>query len=512
MLALRAVMPALVIVSCAASIAGAQAFTMQSFPASAGAHVVTVGDVNRDGYLDLVVGSDVFAGATFPVTVLLGNGTGAFTVVSNLPGVLTAASVALADLNRDQRLDLVVSHANPKILQIHLGDASGSFYPSGVVTTAFSPGRVLLTDITGDARVDALVSYPGQPFVGVHAGDGLGGFGAAVTTLVGSLVTDFAVAPVNGDSIPDLVVASGPGGRISVLPGLGNGSFGAPIHSFTGASPTSFALADLDGDGRIDVVSTSLLASTLRVQLGQGNGVFGPAVEVPTLVGLIPSQVSIADLTGDGRPDVVVGSPTFGDLGLLTNLGGGVLGPAQATSSAAGGGRPVVADVDHDGVNDLVLPNLLLGTVMVKTNPLAVPAGVSFLGKGTPGCMGGVRLFASGTPLVGDASFAILGTNGPRYALGLGIVTSIASDLGGDPFSIGAILYVDLFASLEVVAFDVWTDSTGAAAIPVPIPANAQLAGQSYYAQVLYAEPLHQTCSTSVFGLLSSDAMKLSIP
>ena len=72
----------------------------------------------------------------------------------------------------------------------------------------------------------------------------------------------------------------------------------------TGLQPTSVAVADVNGDGKPDLVVANAGANTVSMLAGSGNGTFQPKVDYPTSGG--PVAVAVADMSSDGKPDLVV--------------------------------------------------------------------------------------------------------------------------------------------------------------------------------------------------------------
>ena len=215
---------------------------------------VAVGDLNGDGIPDLVAVH--WSGF---VSTLLGNGDGTFRSGSIIKyKAKYAVAVAMADLNHDGKLDLVVGidyckkNKPPGCLSVLLGRGDGTFKHATVYDT--------------------------------------GGYGAVVEA--GTATPSIIVADINGDGNPDLVVlnqndGTNSNGVIGVLIGNGNGTFKPVVTYDTGGYPAnSMAMADLNGDGKLDlaVVNCAPTGSTncpgtgnmtVAVRLGKGDGTFG---------------------------------------------------------------------------------------------------------------------------------------------------------------------------------------------------------------------------------------------
>jgi hypothetical protein len=301
-------------------------------------------------------------------------------------------SVAIADVNGDNIPDLVVANwctdstCTASSVAVLLGNGDGTFqtavtYGSGGLIA----DSVAVADLNGDGKPDIVVANCGATSnsncistsnsgnVAVLLNNGNGTFATAVTYSLGALgASSVAVADVNGDNIPDLIVATGSlaGGFVGVLTGKGDGTFNAEVtYASGGVSPLAVAVADVNGDGQPDVVvanqcvDNTCASSNLSVLLNDGTGKFQTAKAYGT-GGLFPDGVAIDDVNGDGKLDLVVansstsGTVDDGNVGVLLGNGDGTFATAKAYPSGAFGAASVaVADVNGDGKLDVVVVN-----------------------------------------------------------------------------------------------------------------------------------------------------------
>jgi hypothetical protein len=175
--------------------------------------------------------------------------------------------------------------------------------------------------------------------VGVLRGNGDGTFQQVVNYRSGgAFPRSVAAADVNGDGKPDLLVAnycSASGvsgcdfsvdGSVGVLLGNGDGTFQAAVaYDSGGSGAVSVAVADVNGDGKLDLLVANLCApecsdgGAVGVLLGKSYGTFAHPVR---LLPAANNSVAVADVNGDGKPDVLVATNDatgMGAVGVLLN-------------------------------------------------------------------------------------------------------------------------------------------------------------------------------------------------
>jgi hypothetical protein len=368
---------------------------------------VAVGDVNGDGRLDVVMvnkcsdsGCVIGRGS---LGVMLGHGDGTFQpAVTYDSGGIYAQAVAIADLNGDHKLDIVVINEASNTVGVLLGNGNGTFQPAVIYGSGgMHPWSVAIADVNGDGRPDIIVTNSCTDSncdgtVGVLLGNSNGAFQAPVTYPSGGTgAVSVAVADVNHDGKPDLLVdnqcvgiCSTLKGGVAVLLGNGDGTFQTAISYDSGGYPAnSVAVADVNRDGNTDLLVSNLDLNTVGVLLGNGDGTFQPAVTYSSDPGSPASvvvSVGVADVNGDGKPDLLVVNQSIGGNG---NNGGSVavlLGNGDGTFQAAvnylSGGyqslRVAVGDVNGDGRPDLLVASQCSFNSLECSGPVNKTTGV----------------------------------------------------------------------------------------------------------------------------------------
>ena len=391
---------------------------------------VAVADVNGDGKPDLIVTNYFSCNicSESSVAVLLGNGDGTFqAAVTYDTGGPGAWSVAVADVNGDGKPDLIVANEGGTV-GVLLGNGDGTFQPAVTYPTGNSPYCVAVADVNGDGNPDLLVVNWWDNDVAVLLGNGNGTFRAAVTYGSGGSATDsVAVADVNGDGKPDLLVGNlynaqdETHGGVGVLLGNGDGTFQPAVpYSSGGFQLWGVAVADVNGDGKLDLLTANAVAcnscqgdGAVGVLLGNGDGTFQPAVLYDSGGGTAMS-IAVADVNGDGKPDLAVANYGGPVVGVLVGNGDGTF---RAPLSYGTGGQysysVAAADVNGDGKPDLVVASwtgcgpysdsgcvgVLLNANATTTTLVSSPNPIGIRTSGYLDCQRAVR----GWPAHGDS-------------------------------------------------------------------------------------------------------------
>jgi hypothetical protein len=386
--ALAAAAGAAVLVSGIAGAAGGQLQPYQAIPVGSWPAAVTIADVTGDGRSDVIMTTHFYFDAAndYRLWVFAQQSDG--TLAPPVTYATAAAynngpySVAAGDLNGDGRNDVVVG-LNGLGVQVFPQVASGGL---GAPTLYSTPdGRLIrLGHLDGDPYLDVAAAGWGTNTVSVLRGDGAGALQAPVQYPAQHAgYDDLEVGDVTGDGRDDIVVMSGqvyavP--NLSVLAQLPGGGFAAPAEYRVGTnvSTNGIGLGDVTGDGRQDVVASyggNRPSSYVAVFAQTAGGTLSPPVSYPSYD--IPEPVEVADLTLDGRKDVVTLHGGWNAAGLYAQATSGSLGaedlyPVPYASHYEPHGL-AVGDLDGNGSPDVALADYNHGLVVLRNALAGVP-------------------------------------------------------------------------------------------------------------------------------------------
>ncbi len=274
--------------------------------------------------------------------------------------------VLYTDVNGDGKQDLVVVNGGTANVSVFLNLGASIFAPPTVVATPGITGAssIALGDINGDTKQDVVIASSTSTSVLPLIGNGSGGFTPGTARIVAGTVADVALADLNGDGKLDLVTANGSTGNVSVCLGNGTGGFANPVSQAAGAGSSGLFVTDLDGDKKLDVVVSNSTATSISVLIGDGLG--GLALPVNQPIGPArPESVWVADLSGDGLPDIVTANNLDSTWSYLQGITAKQYAPAVTTNSGASPAGIIVADFNGDRLGDIALTSTSTANVQV---------------------------------------------------------------------------------------------------------------------------------------------------
>src|SRR5256886_1121333 len=360
----------------------------------------TIGDFNNDGNLDIAADAQGQR-----VEVLLGTGTGLFVptasyLINQYQGGNGLGQITAEKLSNSGNVDLVVGTGYGATLDILRGNGDGTFQSPMIYPLAQDDDEgLIVADINGDGSLDIVIgtgSFGVQKYLTVLLNKGNGDFGAppplfSVKSTPGNEPATNAVgvvlADLTGSGTLDLIVSdwnepiepavngqmpalptfntttqqANTYSTISVLAGNGDGTFQTEQQYYVGGRrPLSPAVADLTGDGKKDVVVANILDNNISILKGNCDRTFQSPIDIAVRTN--PNALVLANLSGDtkrnNKPDIAVTNLTDGTVSILINQSTpGTVKFADPVNYSVGTypSGVVAQDFNHDGKIDLAV-------------------------------------------------------------------------------------------------------------------------------------------------------------
>jgi len=419
----------------------------------------TTANFTSVGKPDLLMLANGTSGAAF--SLLKSNGDGTFkqapiqTQLSNPSAPQFINAIASGDMNGDGKPDMVFAWRDSTglnaYISVALGNGDGTFQaqqdyavPATVLGGAIGTANgLVLADLRGTGKPDVVfLAGTGGLYVMLNNGDGT----LAAPTLVDSQpsMSYLAAQSLRGNGKADIVVAQRCNSANNIIGntflylGNGDGTFQAATQLSPGfGCPNVVAIADMNGDGKPDIVfaggdtDINAMSGYVAVFLGNGDGTFQTAktITVPAFVGSLPTGIAVAPLVANSSAaGVVLGElGPFGDLFLLPGNGDGTFNTSNAFNVFAGINSRELEITDLTGLG---LPDLLLTSGGAEANGSQLSVQVFVALKPAPTlAVTTTTLQASASTVTAGQSLTFTATVAPQS--GSGTPTGTVSFLDG---------------------------------------------------------------------------------
>lgn len=291
---------------------------------------VELGDIDNDGDLDMILAQDF----NRQPQLLLNNGAGVFTNVTaaRLPAAtLSSTRAQFGDIDNDGDLDIYITNGgttnrfgsgqNRIYINNGLGfftDATAALHPVAVLA---EPQDAIFGDIDGDFDIDIRTASTGVNQSRLYRNNGAGVFTTVAGVPADNNAYSYDFGDIDGDGDLDLLGANANGAGTNaelLLRNDGTGTYtdvSVNLLSNPSADDNDSKFFDYDNDGDLDLIVATLGAATERILNNNGLGVFSATSGLISSVTNDSSlDIMVADLTGDGRIDIVTAQGESGSM------------------------------------------------------------------------------------------------------------------------------------------------------------------------------------------------------
>lgn len=525
-----------------------------------GASIDVIGDVNSDGYPDIVSGAPDHSiagiGNNAGMAVIIDGRSG--TILNSTFGASNGANygysvAAIEDINLDGIPDYI--SGAPYDFNVSMALTSGSAtLISGKTNHTMRKlwgkndsalfGRQVAGagDLNGDGVPDFAVYSPGEITganygkVYIYSGK-TGQVYQSMATNSHSIYMAGAGLDANQDGFADFILGDSSDATFgtdsgSVVVSSGK-DFSTLWTAYGSAAGDQFGaivrnLSDKDGDGIADVgvgLPGAAPYGSVFILSGASGSAMGAFASQDCTEIYGASFSETGDVNQDGIVDMAFGfahgtcsnsiphCKTFD--GATGNIYYTMYDPSSTyTDTYFGANLSAAGDVNGDGIDDLLvcapaskIGGFQAGAVLAIT---AIPSLMNYYTPGTPGCGGKQHMYALDNAIIGGNSFGFNITKCPPSSIGLLIAADHGNAAGFDPFGIGIIMFVDIPGSSDVIPIDISSDAAGSSQIAISIPNNPILQGESYYAQTFWSWPA-PSCGVSPMQISSSNGIKMML-
>lgn len=260
----------------------------------------------------------------------------------------------VGDLNQDGYPDIVVACQRDNSLRINFSNGS-SFSEEKILSSDPNPMDVVIADFDNDGDLDiASVSYK-KSRISIYLNEKNGRFKAPKYFSTGNWPIALATADFNGDGNLDLVTANSLSDNVSILKGEGDGTFAPMTTHVVGWQPIAVVPADIDSDGDMDILTVNQGDSSFSILINHENGVFTWSTSFK--LGVTPYDLIAGEFTGDNKQDVAIVAFNQKSLYLYSNFNDGNFEEKLETHLDFFPASLAAFDLDLDGDLDIVTRN-----------------------------------------------------------------------------------------------------------------------------------------------------------
>jgi len=268
-----------------------------------------------------------------------------------------ASAIDSGDLNGDGFPDIVVSNNLGGTISVLLNDGAGGFLPQTQFAVGPRPEVVKLGDLDGDGDLDVAIVNTFVGTLSVLLNDGAGVMTEIAQIPVGGQPNDLALADLDGDGDLDAITANQTSSSTTILYNAGDATFPNSVVLPSGPSSGKIDVGDYDNDGDLDLLVSRVIAEFQPMYQNDGKGGFTLWRKIPSES--LSSLLMSGDVDQDGDLDLVspgaMISPNDNNIVVRRQYG-----DAQFTEPASFDVQQQtidreLIDLDEDGLLDLVV-------------------------------------------------------------------------------------------------------------------------------------------------------------
>ncbi len=418
------------------------AFEQLQVASGAASTFAAIDDLDGDGVIDIVVGdagSSIFTNTTLITIFRNESQPSLFSFDPKQTFTINKGTYLLADFDGDGKKDIIsVNSGNGISILKNISTPGNISFAAQVNIAIGNSGNAAVGDLDGDGKLDLVIAYSGSNQVLVIRNKSTANafsFDAAVIYNTGFNPNTPCIADIDGDGKLDISVTNANDNNVSVYKNTcttGSISFASRVSFTTGVNPQAIYAADVDNDGQQDLIVANVTSKTISfLKNTSATGVVSFASKNDFATSAAPIRISLNDMDGDGKPDVIVAnnSALTGIDVFLNNTTGGIFNlTARQTLSTSNSYLSdfTTGDLDGDSKPDIIGCDSY-SQCEIYRNQMNIPLVTSFNpSTATPGSTltitgvnftGATSVRLGGVPV---SSFTVLSSTSIQTQVGLG--------------------------------------------------------------------------------------------
>ena len=304
---------------------------------------------NADPFPDLLV----YERESQRLVVAVNNGDGTFLGWKTIGQTTDAVYLAARDINGDGKDDIIIVHRAASQVEVRLSTPVDTVFTIAIYPVNFYPEKVVFGDIDKDNIPDILCFGKLSAGISVLLGKEGGEFKEKTLILPEISVEDASIVRLNDDDYPDLVIHNWLTNEMVFYFGMGNLQFSEQNVVSFGQDTVAVVLGDFNRDRVLDYAVASTATKTIRFFAGDGMASYFLYQSLEW--NHQPGEMIPSSLSSRSANDIISVNGREGTFSVFTNHGDGTFYDEVVFGCSSALAGTIVADLDNDGWNEVVM-------------------------------------------------------------------------------------------------------------------------------------------------------------